>query len=208
MAGKQTRSKSQCPASADENTQEAVETPAKKTDKKTPEKPYKCILPFLETGLELLFKEKIYQVSVSIGLNSWKMRPIKFVFDSGAGPDLIRADILGPSWLDSVCKREMLDIRSTSDMKLKMSGTKTPFLCMGGSRTRISFDVVNKLVVPVLLETACINRFIKSIHLAQRKIFPHRFSPVPVLTVHEARSEPKIAKLEPSKKSKKNCHCC
>lgn len=47
---------------------------------------------------------------------------------------------------------------------------------------------MNEPVVSALLETTYIDRFIKWIHLAERKIVPHHSPPVPILMVHETKS--------------------
>lgn len=81
------------------------------------------------------------------------MRPIVFEFDTGAGPNLIRAYVLYPSGLGSFRQRDMPGIQSVPDTKLKSSRTITFHLGMGKSLTRIKFGLVNELVVLVLLET-------------------------------------------------------
>lgn len=91
-----------------------MDTPAKKIDKK-PDEPYKDVLAFPETGEISLFKNRNYQVFVSIRLESSRMRTILCVSDLGAGPNLIRADVLDPSWLYSILQHDMLDICSTSN---------------------------------------------------------------------------------------------
>lgn len=46
----------------------------------------------------LLFDNNNYKVSDSMGLNDSHMRRIAFIFDTGAGTDLVRADVLDRSW--------------------------------------------------------------------------------------------------------------
>lgn len=93
-AGKRSRIKGQYPASADRKTQEAVEKPARRTDKKTPDKSCKDVLAFPDTGEVSLFKNKNYQCSVSIGIHSSQMHLVVCVFNTGAGPNIIRVDAL------------------------------------------------------------------------------------------------------------------
>lgn len=69
-------------------------------------------------------------------------------------------------------------------------------LRMGESRTRANFGIASELVVPILLGTTYIDRFIRSIHPAERKIVPYHYPPVPKLIVYKARSEPEIEKLD------------
>lgn len=69
-AGKQTEIEVQYPDGATEKTREAVEAPAKVTDKRIPDEPYKDIPAFTEKGKVSIFKNKNYQFSVFIGIKS------------------------------------------------------------------------------------------------------------------------------------------
>lgn len=101
----------------------------------------------------------------------------------------------------------MPDIRSALDTKLKVAREMNPHLSTGESRTRVSFRVVSELVVPVRLRTTYIDRFIKSIHPAKRKIVRYHSWSVPILIVHEAGSEAKNGSWIPAKKLQKVWLC-
>lgn len=105
-----------------------------------------------------------------ISIESSLMRQILCVFDTRAGPNLIQADVLDRSWLDSIRQRNMPDICSVSDIQLEVSGTIAFHLRMGKSRTPVNFRNVNVLVVLDLLRTTYTDSIIKSIHAAERKI--------------------------------------
>lgn len=77
-------------------TQELLNAPAKKIDKKTTDGPYKDVLAFQKTGEVLLFNYNNYQVSVYIEISSLQIRSTVSVFETGAGPSVIRADGLDP----------------------------------------------------------------------------------------------------------------
>lgn len=62
---------------------------------------------------------------------------------------------------------------------------------MGEARTWVMFAVVDRLVVSVLLETIFSDKLIKTIQPAGRKIAPYHSPQVPILMVHEPRSEAK-----------------
>lgn len=111
----------------------------------------------------MLFENEHYQVSVSIGLNSFQFRSDVCVCNPGPGPSIVSADVLDPTWLDSIRQRDLLDIRSSSDTKLKMSGSIAHPLCIDESRHPVSFGVVRDLVVLVPIATKNIDRSIKSI---------------------------------------------
>lgn len=119
------------------------------------------------------------------------MRLITFAIDTGAGLKRIRADVLARRWLDSIRQRSMPEVCSAPGTKLKESGTITSHLRMGESRSRVNFGLVFELVLPLLLGMTYIDRFIKSIYPAERKIVSHYSLPVLILMVHEVQSETK-----------------
>lgn len=59
----------------------------------------------------------------------------------------MRADVLDPTRLSSIRRREIQESRSASDTKLKVSRIIIFHLRVGESRTRIPFGVVNENVV-------------------------------------------------------------
>lgn len=119
------------------------------------------------------------------------MPPMFRVRDTGSDLNFIRADYLVQSWLENIRHRDMPEIRNASIMKLPVSGTITLYIRMGESRTRQTLIVVEKLTVPVLLESTFIARFIKSIHSDRRKIVPYHSLPISAAMIHEAKSEAK-----------------
>lgn len=97
------------------------------------------------------------------------MRLTVCVYDTEAEPNLIRSDVLDPSWLEIIRQRDVWDIRSTSATRLKVSLTITVHLRIREASTRLSIGILNKLVNTVLLRTTHVDRLIKLIHPAKRK---------------------------------------
>lgn len=122
------------------------------------------------------------------------MLPIVRLFDTDARPKILRADVLHFSWLESIHQRNMTDRRSASDKKLEIFWTITIHICMSESRSRVNFGVIDELIVPVLSGTTYIDWFVKSIHLAERKIMLHHYPSVPILMIRETRCEPEMNK--------------
>lgn len=106
------------------------------------------------------------------------------VCDIVAGASIIRAEFLDHSWLDSINQCEMTDIRSASESRLKVSGTIILNHGMRGSRTRVTFGTVKKLVLPVGIGKTYINSSIKLIRQPESKSVLHHSPPVPILMVH------------------------
>lgn len=84
----------------------------KKVDKKTAGELYMDVLEFPQTGEISLFENKIDYFSVSLSINSLRMRPNICVLDMETVSDLIRGDIWDLSWPDSIRQCEIPDICS------------------------------------------------------------------------------------------------
>lgn len=98
----------------------------------------------------------------------------------------------------------MMDIRSASKTKVKVSASLTlHHLSMGEVPAFINFSVLGKLVVPVLLGTTYIKRFIKLVHPSEGKVIPYRSQPVPILMRHEAMRTAKDEKAHSRQKDTK-----
>lgn len=104
-------------------------------------------------------------------------------------PSLIRADSLNSRWLDDIQQRDMSDIQSVPNIKLKMLETITVHFCIGEARTQVYFGVVSGLFDSIPLGTTSSDRFIKSIHPSQQKIVSQHSQLVPLLQEYEAGSE-------------------
>lgn len=138
------------PRSACKKTQNAVETAAKKTERKTLDRPYKAFLALPENGKDLLFRNRYYQLSVLIGKDLSAMHPVLCVLDNDAGPSPIRAYVLDPIYLDSIRQRDMLDNRYAFHTRLKVTGTIALHFSTCKSGSSVSFGAENKPVVPAL----------------------------------------------------------
>lgn len=62
---------------------------------------------------------------------------------------------------------------------------------MRESRTRVNFGLVNEMVVPILLGTTYIDRFMNLIHPTERRIVLHHSPLILILMVCKAKSETK-----------------
>lgn len=160
--------------------QEATEAAFKKTENRTPHERYKDGLVFLETGDVSLFKNKDYQASIFIDINSSRIRRTKSVMDTGAASNLIQVDVFHRNQLDNIRQTGMPDIRGASHTKLEVSGAINLHRRIDRSDNRVNFGVVNELFAPILFWKDYIGNCIKSIHAAKRKMVPHHTLPVPI----------------------------
>lgn len=91
------------------------------------------------------------------------MCPIACVIDIGSGPKFAQAGVLDLIWLGSIRQHDRLEIQRASDTKLKVSETITFHFRISKWHARVTFGVVNKSVISVLLETTFIDRYINSV---------------------------------------------
>lgn len=146
-------------------TKEAVVNLAKMINKE-PDELQKDVLPFPDNREVARFKNKNYEVSVSIWVESSEICPIVQVLDPSVGPSFIQVDNLDPSWLDSINQRSRPEFCTAPNNKLEVSEATTAHLCTCEARTHVSFGPLGELAVPLLLRATCIKKLIKSIRLA------------------------------------------
>lgn len=179
----------------------------KETFKKPLNEQYRHVLWAWKTGEISLFWSKNYKVSVSIWLNFSRMPQDICVYDTGAVPDLIQADAIELSRLNSICQDNKPKIWCASDKKLTMSTAITLHLQIGETRTIVAFGIVDKYTVPVLLRAIFINKFIRSIHPAERKISHSTHHRYQAWRYMKSRAQMKRTSRIPANKFKNISHC-
>lgn len=108
------------------------------------------IVVFQDKGKASAFKSKRKQGIRIDWIIFFAYIPVFCIFDTANGKNLIRADVLGHSWLDDILQRNMPEVWSTSNTKLPLSGSTIVHLRNGESCTLGTFNVMEKLVVSVL----------------------------------------------------------
>lgn len=102
--------------------------------------------------------------------------------------NLIKADNQDQSLMENVRQHDMLKIRSASDRKLAESGTIIVYLCMCELCIAVTFGVVDKLAVKVLLRTSFTDRPTKSHQPTKMKLVRHHSPLASFLIVHEVEA--------------------
>lgn len=143
------------------------------------------VITFGDAEIVGCWNKRNYKVAVSIGVKPSHMRPMTYVFDTGAGPSRKRGDLLGASWKGHIRRWECPDLYSVENAWLKTAGTAMLLLRFGEARTRILFLVIKQLSVSMLRATSFIGRCIKLIILEERKVVSHHSSTGPILMVKE-----------------------
>lgn len=94
----------------------------------------------------------------------------------------------------------MPDMRSASNVRLKVPGPIALQSHMDKSRTHVNFEGVSELVVLLFLGMTYSDRFIKAIYLAGRKVVPYIFPPVRLLIIQKEGMRPRWTSQIPAKK--------
>lgn len=87
------------------------------------------------------------------------MRPEIYVFDTGTGPNLIRADMVELYWVRSVRVSEKPRLKGATSQHVETIGTIILHVFIGEAHVRVAFGILNSLVVSVLLGTSFMENF-------------------------------------------------
>lgn len=86
------------------------------------------------------------------------MRSVNGAFDTGAGPNLLRENMLKPNWISSVHAGEKPRLRNAMNQKIEVVRTIILHDRMGEPLVRVVFRTVWNFAVSVLLGTSLIER--------------------------------------------------
>lgn len=128
------------------------------------------MLDLPETGEVLLFNNEDYKVSVALAVNSSYMPTAICSFGTEADVSLFKANMIDQSWLHNISHCNRLEIESSYNSKLKVSGPIIPRVGMGKVCTHVTFGLAEKLISSMLLEIMFISWFLKIMYLAKWKI--------------------------------------
>lgn len=143
------------------------------------------VIAFAETEDLALFNQSNYQVSVSIGLRFSQIHSLSFFFGTGAGQHPTRGDVFDPNYECHTWRREMSDLYSANNSRLKLSGTTMLHLRVDEARPGFLLCVFKQLSVPILPGTSFIDRRIKSIFSGERKAVLHKSLVVPIWMAYD-----------------------
>jgi hypothetical protein len=118
-----------------------------------------------------LFQSHNYKLGVSIGLTRAVLFPVRSVLDTGAGPNLVREDVLPSGWDCSLIPNQPLpQITNASGKRMPVKGVIILILQVGNLVRRVRFYVTPGLGVPCILGCNFINLHVRSIHPKERRI--------------------------------------
>jgi hypothetical protein len=118
-----------------------------------------------------LFQSRNYKLCVSLGVSRAVLAPVKAVFDTGAGPNLVREAILPEGWESSLVPNQQLPrIHNASGKRMPVRGVIVLYVQVGDLLTRVCFYVVHGLGTPCILGCNFINLHVRSIHPKERRV--------------------------------------
>jgi hypothetical protein len=99
-----------------------------------------------------LFQSRNYKLCVSIGSTANIQTPVRAVLDTGAGPNLVREDVLPNGWERLLVPDVALPrITNASGRRMSARGVIVLFVQVGGLLKRVRFYVTPGLAVPCIL---------------------------------------------------------
>jgi hypothetical protein len=119
-------------------------------------------------------KSRNYKFTVSVGVSNSVLVPVLAVLDTGAGPNLIREDVLPPNWETLRLRGVPIPkVMNASGRLLHSKGVIVLIVQVGHLRTRVRFYVTAGLAVPCILGCNFIDRHVKSILPGDRRVELH-----------------------------------
>lgn len=80
-------------------------------------------------------------------------------------------------------------LRSATSKSVRVLEIITLHVRMDDCRVRVDFGIIRNTSVPILLGTSVINRFVKRVFPAERKVAPYNFRQIPILKITMLTSE-------------------
>jgi len=104
-------------------------------------------------GTLLLLRKENFEMSASYQLAPWQTPvPTRAVVDTGAGPSVIRADMLPEGWNENAYRSPpRTEVSDASEQLLKVIAEVSLTIYVGGAATEYEVLVVKALSVPLIL---------------------------------------------------------
>jgi hypothetical protein len=105
-----------------------------------------------------------YKVSATVGVTTVVATPLRAILDTGAGPNLIREEMLTEDWERyRIADAPTYKIVGAGGRRLNQKGFVTLFVQLGNLRTKARFVVVAGLAADCILGCQFIDRHVKNI---------------------------------------------
>jgi Retroviral aspartyl protease len=118
-----------------------------------------------------LLKSRNYKCFVAVGLTRNVLHPIMAVLNTGAGPNLIREDLLPKNWeVYRITGLPLPRITNASGRRISARGVVQLHVQVDGLVRRVRFYVTPGLAVPCILGCNLINLHVKAILPKEQKV--------------------------------------
>ncbi len=128
-----------------------------------------------------LFMRRAYVIHGSIGSSLLHMYTQRITIDTGAGPNIIRKDLVPKELVERIEKCNDPGMIGATGDSLQFLGVVRIVACIMDLRVRINFAVVESLPPGILLGTSFIDRFVKQIDPQNRLVRFLRSKLAPIL---------------------------
>jgi len=123
-----------------------------------------------------------YKVFASIGCSPLASTTVRAILDTGAGPNLVHADVLPRSALDSLRTGKLPTVRDASRRALTILGALPLYLRLGSLQVKVWFLVATNLAAQCILGTSFVDRYVRAIYPRLRKVTFHDAAPVGIVS--------------------------
>ena len=149
---------------------------------------------------------KNHKVYADIGPTFGLMSRVLSVFDTGAGPNLVRKSELPVRMESLVSFGRTQDIGDANNRPLRTLGTIKMPVRHGSFVSAGKFIVCEKLVVPLILGADYCDRFMQAIYPRKKTVELADFSEVPIVSWFSPRKGRKISSQERTRKRESGVH--
>ena len=123
-----------------------------------------------------------YKVSATVGVSTVVATPVFAILDTGAGPNLVREDVLPEDWLRyRVAGDTTYQVIGAGGRSLPQRGVVTLWVQLGRLRAQARFIVVKNLAAACILGCQFIDRHVKSIHPKEKRVLLNDGTSVAIL---------------------------
>jgi hypothetical protein len=141
-----------------------------------------------------------YKVSATVGVSTSVAAPVYAILDTGAGPNLVREDVLSEDWLRyRVADDTTYQVIGANGRSLPQRGVVTLCVQLGRLRAQAQFIVVKKLASGCILGCQFIDRHVKSIHPKEKRVLLNDDMSVAIL---HAATHPAMGEMDVERRRK------
>ena len=142
-----------------------------------------------------------YKVNAAVGVTKNNLKNYLSIFDTGAGPNIVRSDILNPTQLQNLDTRtKVANLASASNHPLNILGVIYLYVKINGYLARQPFIVVSDLSCDVLLGCTYIDEHTENIWVRRRTVVLRDGTTAPIQRRHSPtlyRKENEPVDVEP-----------